>query len=109
VGITNQGGVSTGQIKRHEVEQANARTQELLGDAKLDLLLYCSHHKDGNGLICDCKKPAPGMLLDALSALPGSTLDGSFVVGDDREKDKGAADMLSLPFVLGRYLPPPKH
>ena len=100
VGITNQGGVSTKQITRAEVEHANDRTQELLGEARLDLLLYCPHHRDGGDPDCDCKKPAPGMLLDALRLLPGSTLEGSFVVGDNPAKDKGAADMLALPFVL---------
>jgi len=99
VGITNQGGVSTGAITSQEVEQANLRTQELLGQAKLDLLLFCPHHDLGNGHICDCKKPAPGMLLDALSELPGSTLKGSTVVGDSLLKDKGVADALAIPFI----------
>ena len=100
VGVTNQGGVSTKQITRAEVEQANERTQELLGAARLDLIFYCPHHTDGGDPDCDCKKPAPGMLLDALAALPGSTLEGAFVVGDNPAKDKGAADMLALPFIL---------
>jgi ADP-ribosyl-[dinitrogen reductase] hydrolase len=100
VGITNQGGVSLKQITQSEVELANDRTQELLGEARLDLVLYCPHHRAAGGPDCDCKKPAPGMLLDALSALSGSTLDGAFVVGDNPAKDKGAADMLALPFVL---------
>ena len=99
VGITNQGGVAQQVITKEEVEQANSRTQELLKESRLDLLLYCPHHKEADGFICDCKKPAVGMVLDALSILDSSTLDGSFVVGDDPKADQGLALALDLPFV----------
>lgn len=98
VGVTNQGGVSKGVIGKDSVEKAIARTQQLLGDAALDLVFYCPHDKASTGLVCDCKKPAPGMILDALTSL-GVGLDGSFVVGDDPSSDGGMSATLDLPFV----------
>ena len=107
-GVTNQGGISMGVIKRDEVEAANARTQELLGETRLDLILYCPHHYDEDQRYCDCKKPMPGMGLDTLSALPDSTLDGAFMVGD-MPQDRGFADALGISFLPAtefRRIPP---
>lgn len=98
-GITNQGGITKRVITSKEVEAANDRMQELLGDARLDLILYCPHHADSDDFVCDCKKPAVGMVLDALSTLESATLSGAFVVGDSIRADKGVADGLDLPFV----------
>jgi ADP-ribosyl-[dinitrogen reductase] hydrolase len=98
VGVTNQGGVSKGVISGRKVEAAIERTQQLLGDAALDLVLYCPHDKSSDGLVCDCKKPAPGMILDALTSL-STTLVGSFVVGDDVSSDGGMASVLGLPYI----------
>lgn len=81
------------------MEQANQKTQELLGESRLDLVLYCPHYGPVDGKDCDCKKPVPRMLLDALTALPGSTLDGAFVVGDNSDADGGAVAMLDLPYL----------
>lgn len=99
VGITNQGGVANQIVTREEVEAANGRTQELLQDARLDLILYCPHYQTADGFVCDCKKPAVGMVLDALSKLDSATLDGSFVVGDSVPADKRLAETLDLPFI----------
>jgi ADP-ribosyl-[dinitrogen reductase] hydrolase len=98
VGATNQGGISQGLITRQEVEAANARTQELLGDVRLDHIFYCSHHRDHDGWDCDCKKPGPGMFLDALSMFSGSTLEGAFMVGD-MPQDAGAAASVCITFI----------
>ncbi len=98
IGVTNQGGVSKGVISGGEIRAAIARTQELLGDAALDLILYCPHCRDRDGRDCDCKKPAPGMVLDALTAFD-ATLDSAFVVGDNRSADGGLAKTLAIPFI----------
>lgn len=97
-GATNQGGVAKAIITSKDAEDAIERTQELLGNARLDIAFYCPHEYKISGYYCDCKKPAPGMLLDALSALHGSTLEGAFMVGDDRESDGGAAHTLGIPY-----------
>ena len=98
VGVTNQGGVSKRVISTADVEAALARTQELLGDAAFDLMLYCPHDKASTGHVCDCKKPAPGMILDALTSVSGN-LEGSFIVGDDHFSDGGLGRVLGIPFV----------
>jgi ADP-ribosyl-[dinitrogen reductase] hydrolase len=98
IGVTNQGGVSRGIIRREEVEAANARTQQLLRAVPLDAIFYCPHYRDVDGHDCDCKKPACGMLLNALSEFPEATLEGAFLVGD-APQDRGAADVLELRFL----------
>lgn len=99
IGVTNQGGVSKREITNDEVGKANARTQELLGQGSLDTIYYCPHYADTDGRLCDCKKPSPGLVLDALDESSDRTLDGSFVVGDDPDKDGELARCLALPFL----------
>lgn len=102
VGITNQGGVAQKIISREEVEKANERTQDLLQESRLDLILYCPHYGKADGFICDCKKPAVGMVLDALASLDSSTLERSFVVGDSSTADQPLAEALNLPFIFAK-------
>ncbi len=97
IGVTNQAGVSRGEISAAEVEETNARTCELLGDAAPEKIYYCPHYGPKDGRNCDCKKPAPGMVLSALNS--DTTLDDAIVIGNDPLKDGGLAASLALPYI----------
>ena len=97
IGVTNQAGVSRGEIRAAEVEETNERTCELLGDAAPEKIYYCPHYGPKDGRNCDCKKPAPGMVLSALNG--DTTLDYAIVIGNDTLKDGGLAAGLALPYI----------
>jgi histidinol-phosphate phosphatase family protein len=74
--ITNQSGVARGLISMAEVEQVNARVDELVGP--FDAWQVCPHGEDDG---CSCRKPAPGMVLAASQHL-GIPAARCVVVGD---------------------------
>jgi histidinol-phosphate phosphatase family protein len=82
--ITNQSGIGRGLLTRTEVEQVNARVDQVFGG--FGVWVVCPH-TDEDG--CECRKPGPGMVRQAAAALgvpPAQTL----VVGDIGA-DMGAA------------------
>ncbi len=80
--VSNQAGVARGYYKESDVDEVNARIQELLVAAgtRIDAFYYCPHHPEFSGE-CSCRKPEPGMILNAASEFKVD-LKQSFMVGD---------------------------
>ncbi|MEV3983847.1 D-glycero-alpha-D-manno-heptose-1,7-bisphosphate 7-phosphatase [Nonomuraea sp. NPDC050227] len=74
--VTNQSGVAKGLLSPDEMDQVNARVEELLGP--FDAWAICVHD-DADG--CTCRKPAPGLVIRAAAVLDVSPRD-CVVVGD---------------------------
>ncbi|MEU4226618.1 HAD-IIIA family hydrolase [Nonomuraea sp. NPDC026600] len=74
--VTNQSGVAKGLLTPDEMDQVNARVEELLGP--FDAWAICVHD-DCDG--CTCRKPAPGLVIRAAAVLDVSPRD-CVVVGD---------------------------
>lgn len=74
--ISNQSGIGRGYVTAEQVEQVNARVDELLGP--FDTWRYCPH-VPGDG--CACRKPAPGLVLKAAKDL-GVPTQRVVVIGD---------------------------
>ncbi|WP_308168283.1 HAD family hydrolase [Nonomuraea sp. NEAU-A123] len=74
--VTNQSGVAKGLLTPDEMDQVNARVEELLGP--FDAWAICVHD-DTDG--CTCRKPAPGLVIRAAAVLDVSPRD-CVVVGD---------------------------
>ncbi len=85
--VTNQSGVAKGLITADEMEQVNARVEELLGP--FDAWAICVHD-DGDG--CTCRKPAPGLLIRAAAVLDVSPRECVMVgdIGRDMEAARAA-------------------
>jgi D-glycero-D-manno-heptose 1,7-bisphosphate phosphatase len=84
--VTNQSGVAKGLISPDDMDQVNARVEELLGP--FDAWAICVHD-DGDG--CTCRKPAPGLVIRAAAVLDVSPRD-CVVVGDiGRDMDAARA------------------
>jgi len=74
--ITNQSALARGLATRRQVDEVNARVEQLVGP--LDTVQVCPHdERDG----CECRKPAPGMVLAAAAALGVAPYELA-VVGD---------------------------
>mgnify|MGYP001316095233 CR=1 FL=1 len=74
--VTNQSGVAKGLLSPDDMDQVNARVEELLGP--FDAWAICVHDEtDG----CTCRKPAPGLIIRAAAVLDVSPRD-CVVVGD---------------------------
>jgi histidinol-phosphate phosphatase family protein len=74
--VSNQSGVARGLIRPEQLEQVNARVQQVLGP--FGTFQVCPHGVDEG---CDCRKPAPGLVLGAAADLgvdPGRCV----VIGD---------------------------
>jgi histidinol-phosphate phosphatase family protein len=74
--VTNQSGIGRGRITRDQVDQVNARIDQLLGP--FDTWQLCPH-APGDG--CRCRKPEPGLVLAAAAAL-GVPASRCVVIGD---------------------------
>jgi D-glycero-D-manno-heptose 1,7-bisphosphate phosphatase len=74
--VTNQSGVAKGLLSPDEMDQVNAKVEELLGP--FDAWAICVHD-DTDG--CTCRKPAPGLVIRAAAVLDVSPRD-CVVVGD---------------------------
>ncbi|WP_245642217.1 D-glycero-alpha-D-manno-heptose-1,7-bisphosphate 7-phosphatase [Nonomuraea candida] len=74
--VTNQSGVAKGLLSPDEMDQVNAKVEELLGP--FDAWAICVHD-DADG--CTCRKPAPGLVIRAAAVLDVSPRD-CVVVGD---------------------------
>jgi histidinol-phosphate phosphatase family protein len=62
--VSNQSGIARGLLTRAQVDEVNARVEQLLGP--LGPVFVCEHGPDDG---CACRKPAPGMVLAAAEAL----------------------------------------
>ncbi|MET7331863.1 HAD-IIIA family hydrolase [Nonomuraea sp. NPDC005650] len=74
--VTSQAGVAKGLLSADDMDQVNARVEELLGP--FDAWAICVHD-DVDG--CTCRKPAPGLVIRAAAVLDVSPRD-CVVVGD---------------------------
>ncbi|ONI79980.1 haloacid dehalogenase [Actinosynnema sp. ALI-1.44] len=74
--VTNQSGIARELISRSQVEQVNARVDEMLGP--FDTWQMCPHGPEDG---CACRKPAPGMILAACARLGVRPAD-AVVIGD---------------------------
>jgi len=95
--VSNQSGVARGLMSAEDVERANDRLRELLGEqgARIDASYYCPHLPTGTvpayAKGCECRKPKPGLLYQAARDL-GIDLTDSFLVGDAaRDVEAGRA------------------
>lgn len=107
VGVTNQGGISTGQVSFEDAAAAVVRTQELSGDA-FDKIMMCQHHPDAfdpEYRNCFCRKPKMGMLVLGSMALRDMYPDEIYpphialMVGD-RKEDEECAKSAGVEFML---------
>jgi D-glycero-D-manno-heptose 1,7-bisphosphate phosphatase len=109
VGVSNQGGIATGQVSYDNVLKAMMRTQQISGDA-FDKVIFCRHHpqaEDPEYANCFCRKPKMGMLVLAQSYLNESFPDEIYpahlmlMVGD-RDEDKGCAESAGIAFMWAK-------
>lgn len=80
--VTNQSGIERGFYTEEEMLELS---EWLMGQAPIDLLLYCPHLTN-----CPARKPGTAMLESAFAVLPGIR-EKSFLVGD-KETDLQAAE-----------------
>ncbi|MBL8746941.1 MAG: HAD family hydrolase [Phycisphaerae bacterium] len=105
--VSNQGGVARGRYGVAQVQEVNARLNELLGGL-IDAFYFCPYHPQG--VVPEFKrehpwrKPQPGMLLDASSAL-NLDLARSWSIGD-RVRDCTAGKFAGCRTIL---LPTPPY
>ena len=86
--ITNQAGISRGQVTKEQVTEVHAYMENVL--KKNDILIrgiYMCPHQDSDN--CTCRKPKPGLLLRAISEHDLNPSDVIFV--GDRDTDMQAA------------------
>ena len=78
--VTNQRGLSTGELDTQQLAEVHeALGEQLAGSgAWLDAILVCPHD-DGT---CGCRKPAPGLFEQALDAAPWADPARCVMVGD---------------------------
>jgi histidinol-phosphate phosphatase family protein len=78
--ITNQSGISTGNLTHSEVVQVNKSLLNILKDKNVIIydVFYCPHAKEDN---CSCRKPQPYFILKAAMEY-NLDLDKSFIMGD---------------------------
>lgn len=108
--VSNQSGVARGLVTTEDVDRANQRLQELLGeqDAHIDAFYYCPHLPTGTvpgyAKQCECRKPKPGLLFEAAQDLDIDVTE-SFVVGDAvRDVEAGRSAGCHTVFVGDRSL-----
>jgi|ERR1700677_245149 len=110
VGVTNQGGIATGQVSFENVVLAIAKTQHLSGNA-FDKIYMCQHHPsahDPEMRNCFCRKPKMGMLVLAQQDLSFMYPDEMYpphlalMVGD-REEDRLCAESAGVQFQKAEY------
>jgi len=78
--ITNQSGISTGNLTHMEVAGINKYLVNILKDENVIIydVFYCPHTKEDN---CNCRKPQPYYILKAAMEY-NLDLDNSFILGD---------------------------
>lgn len=105
VGITNQGGVATGQLDYKDMKAAIIETNEQ-AERLFDKIMVCVHHpeaKEQEMAVCWCRKPRIGNIVLAAYELGKTYLEYypphlSLFVGD-RPEDKQCAENAGIPFM----------
>ncbi|MFJ5862279.1 D-glycero-alpha-D-manno-heptose-1,7-bisphosphate 7-phosphatase [Pseudarthrobacter sp. NPDC092439] len=83
--VSNQSGIARGLLTQAQVDEVNARVEELLGP--FDVWEVCPHAREDR---CSCRKPAPGMVHSACRKL-GIQESQAALIGDIGA-DVGAAE-----------------
>lgn len=82
--VTNQAGIGRGYYQWPDFEVVQAEIERRLAPARVDAVLACGYHPDGNGGLRrdhDFRKPNPGMLRHAAHAMH-LDLARSWIIGD---------------------------
>lgn len=95
--VSNQSGIARGLLTEAQVEDVNARVEELLGP--FDVWEVCPHSQEDR---CGCRKPAPGMVHSACRKL-GIHESQAALIGDIGD-DVGAAEAAGA---IGVLVPTP--
>lgn len=99
--VSNQSGISRGLMTSEDVENVNARVNELLKakGTSIDAFYYCPYHPDFNPPEKTiCRKPSPFMILKAAEEHQ-IDLKRSYIVGD-KVSDIGAGINANIKTVL---------
>jgi len=95
--ITNQAGISRGQVTKEQVTEVHAyMLEELRAHGIVIQGIYMCPHQDSDN--CNCRKPKPGLLLQAISEHDLDPSDVIFV--GDRDTDMQAARAAGVKGVL---------
>ena len=104
IGVSNQGGIALGIVRRETVTAAMMETHRQ-AEMLFDRIAFCQHHPDAQNpefARCWCRKPAPGLVIE--SALELARLHNEFyppymalMVGD-REEDRLCAERAGIEF-----------
>ena len=91
--VTNQRGVSRGQLTEADVEAIHNRLDAELAeeDGAIDRYYYCPH---GHADACYCRKPQPGMLLNAMREF--GLMETECILVGDSPSDLEAADRAQM-------------
>lgn len=91
--ITNQPGISTGEVSLDFLDKLHSRmiVELLLTGVSVIGLYFCPHHWDDD---CECRKPKPGMLNQAISDY-GLDCERIIYIGDE-SKDLEAANRAGI-------------
>lgn len=78
--VTNQRGLSTGELSRAAWESVMGEMRRLLAleDAHIDRVMLCPHDEGE----CGCRKPLPGLFEAALSERPWARPEQCVMIGD---------------------------
>lgn len=86
--VTNQRGIATGALTRHDVDAIHARVGELLAPAaRIDAWFVCPHDEGQ----CRCRKPAPGLVEAALARFAVDPAQARIVGDAQSDLQAGAA------------------
>jgi HAD superfamily hydrolase (TIGR01662 family) len=72
--LSNQSGIARGILTGRQVENVNARVEQLLGP--FDVWEVCPHAAEDG---CPCRKPAPGMIISACRRLGIDPSEAAFI------------------------------
>jgi len=95
--LSNQSGVSTGMIRREDLEEITRvmKAEFKKNDADLDGVLYCSHSDEDQ---CECRKPKTGLYLQVSRYAP-TDFYSSYAIGDS-ERDLAAGRAVGCKTIL---------
>lgn len=105
VGITNQGGVATGQLTYEDMSAAIVETNEQTKHL-FDKIMVCVHHPDAKNqemAVCWCRKPRIGNIVTAANEMgkiyPEYYPPHLALFVGDREEDRQCAENAGIKFI----------
>lgn len=95
IGVSNQSGISKGNVTEEKVDEIFEKTRSELGYTKEEFpILYCPHPSMPGA--CFCRKPQSGMVMDCVMKL-GLDPRQCIMVGD-RKTDQTMAERLNITY-----------